>query len=177
MAEGVELRDDAIVLNRFVIGDVDAHVAGEDEEHARRFGWYPARSTPETARAAIESWSDDWDNDGLTRAFAVRTPEGELVGGAQLRFKGEEVAQFAYWIFPAWRRRGFGARAVRLACAYAFSSLGIARVEALVEPDNEPSRALLERVGFVEEGRLRDRGRFGHERRDMVLFSLLPSDL
>ncbi|TMK71162.1 MAG: GNAT family N-acetyltransferase [Actinobacteria bacterium] len=46
-----------------------------------------------------------------------------------------------------------------------------------VMPDNDASRGVLERVGFVEEGRLRNRGRFGSERRDMILFSLLPSDL
>jgi hypothetical protein len=40
-----------------------------------------------------------------------------------------------------------------------------------------PSRGVLRTVGFVEAGTLRERGRLGAERRDMVLFSLLPSDL
>jgi RimJ/RimL family protein N-acetyltransferase len=177
MPDTAELRDDVVILDRFTPADVEAHVAGEDEEHARRFGWHPARSTAETARAAIQRWSDDWENDGMTRAFAARLLDGTLVGGTQLRFKGEEVAQISYWIFPSWRRRGLAARVVRLACEFAFGSLGIERVEALIEPDNDASRRVLDKVGFVEEGRLRNRGRFGDERRDMILFSLLPSDL
>jgi len=47
-----ELRNDGVVLNAHDDGEVAAHVAGEDEETARRFGWWPAYSTEETVRAA-----------------------------------------------------------------------------------------------------------------------------
>jgi RimJ/RimL family protein N-acetyltransferase len=171
------LSDDVVTLDTYTFDDVAAHVAGEDDEHANRFGWYPKRSTAETARAAISDWLDDWEHDGFTRAFAARAAKsGELIGGCQLRFRGEEVAQLSYWVFPSHRRHGHASRIVALACRFAFDSLGIERIEALVEPDNEASRGVLRRSGFVEEGLLRGRGRFGTERRDMVLYSLLPSD-
>jgi hypothetical protein len=47
-----ELRGDRILLNAHADEDAAAHAAGEDEETARRFGWWPARSTEETVRAA-----------------------------------------------------------------------------------------------------------------------------
>ena len=37
-----ELRNDGIILNAHTDSEVAAHVAGEDEETARRFGWWPA---------------------------------------------------------------------------------------------------------------------------------------
>jgi hypothetical protein len=40
-----ELRSDRILLNAHTDEDVAAHVAGEDEETARRFGWWPRHST------------------------------------------------------------------------------------------------------------------------------------
>ena len=39
MATVPELRGDHIILNAHAEQDAAAHVAGEDEETARRFGW------------------------------------------------------------------------------------------------------------------------------------------
>ena len=40
-----ELRNHGIILNAHNDSEIAAHVAGEDEETARRFGWWPAYST------------------------------------------------------------------------------------------------------------------------------------
>jgi hypothetical protein len=40
-----ELRGNRIILTGHTDDDVAAHVAGEDEETARRFGWWPKHST------------------------------------------------------------------------------------------------------------------------------------
>jgi hypothetical protein len=52
--DGRRLTDDVIVLDRHALGDASAHLAGEDDEQARRFGWYPARLTLEGVRRAIQ---------------------------------------------------------------------------------------------------------------------------
>ena len=59
MATVPELRSDHIILNAHHSTEQDAaaHVAGEDEETARRFGWWPERSTEETVRAAYADWA------------------------------------------------------------------------------------------------------------------------
>jgi hypothetical protein len=47
-----ELRNHGVILNAHNDSEIAAHVAGEDDETARRFGWWPAYSTEETVRAA-----------------------------------------------------------------------------------------------------------------------------
>jgi RimJ/RimL family protein N-acetyltransferase len=64
--------DDEVVLTGYGLEDVDDHLAGEDEETARQFGWWPKRSTAEMVAAAFRAWAQDWAHDGPTRAFAVR---------------------------------------------------------------------------------------------------------
>ena len=54
---------------------------------------------------------------------------------------------------------------------------GLARVEALVVPDNVASQRVLEKVGFRREGHLRSYLVFDTERADAFIYSLLPSDL
>lgn len=172
------LSDGVLQLGPFTLDDVKAHLAGEDDEHARRFGWYPQRSTADTVQAAIERWQDQWAQSGPVRAFAARSqPGGGLVGGVELRLGDERVAQISYWVFPHFRRRGHAARMIQLACRHAFDDLDVDRIEAIIEPDNLGSLAAAGTAGFQHEGRLRRRGLFGDERRDMLLLALLPTDL
>ncbi len=50
-------------------------------------------------------------------------------------------------------------------------------MELYVEPDNHASGAVARKAGFVEEGTLRSQGvTLSGERRDMVVYSRLPSD-
>ena len=47
------------------------------------------------------------------------------------------------------------------------------RVEAQVHPDNRASLALLKKLGFVEEGRLREVGYWAGVHHDLLQYSLL----
>jgi len=172
------LSDGVVTLDAFTGADLDDHLAGEDDELARRFGWYPQRSTLESVRAAFERWAEDWRTDGSTRAFAVRDAStGTLVGGFQLRLREKRIGEISYWSNVGYRGRGFATRATRLGCSFAFRELGIDRIEAYVEPDNVASRRVAESAGFREEGLVRARELTMHgERRDMVLYGLLPAD-
>jgi RimJ/RimL family protein N-acetyltransferase len=172
------LSDGLLVLDAFTLRDVAAQVAAEDEEHARRFGWYPEHSTDETVRSAILRWQEEWRSQGCTRTFAARKANGgELVGGCEIRLRNNGLAEMAYWTFPAHRGRGLAVRAVRLASDYAFSQLGVERIELYIEPDNHASRAVARKARFAEEGTLRSQEvTLNGERRDMVVYSRLPSD-
>ena len=51
------LTDGVVTLDEFGPGDVDAHLANEDEEMARRFGWWPQRGGPAACRALASGCS------------------------------------------------------------------------------------------------------------------------
>lgn len=172
------LSDGVVVLDELKLDDLPAHLAGEDEEQARRFGWHPRRSTEETGREAIIRWRDDWMHGGDTRTFAIRLAgSGELAGGLQLRLREKKIAEASYWTFPQHRRRGLATRAMRLASLFAFSELGIDRLELYVEPDNVASHGVARNAGFSKEGQLRARElTVAGERRDMVLYARLATD-
>ena len=171
------LTDGVVALDGHTLDDLGAHLAGEDEEQARRLGWFPASSTEATVRAAILRWQEEWRRGGATRAFAVReAATGKLVGQCEVRLKDAEIGEMSYVVFPRYRGRGFASRAVRLVCAYAFAELGVERMELYIEPDNLASRGVARNAGFVEEGVLREQGKAGVERREMLIYSRLPFD-
>ncbi|MBD0329393.1 MAG: GNAT family N-acetyltransferase [Thermoleophilia bacterium] len=156
-ARGITLSDGVLVLDRLRPEDMEAHLAGEDEEQARRFGWWPRRSGPHQFRALLAADERDWDEGGPRRRFAARAG-GILVGGCELRLRGGGRAEASYWTFPEFRSRGYATRALRLLAEWAFPKQRILRVELHVEPDNAASLAVAARAGFAPTGRRTSEG-------------------
>jgi RimJ/RimL family protein N-acetyltransferase len=71
---------------------------------------------------------------------------------------------------------GYATEGLRLAIAFAFDSIGLTRLEADVDPRNEPSCRLVERVGFRREGLLRQRWHVAGEVTDSAIYGLLRSE-
>src|SRR5436190_20847146 len=147
------LSDGEVVLDGFRLADWPAHLAGDDDEFARRFGWKPGDSRAETVRAAIQRWQRGWQREGRVRAWAVRAA-GRLAGGCELRLREDAIGELSYWTLAGHRGKGYATRAVRLACRHAFAEMAIARIELFIEPDNAASLAVARAAGFTQEGAL-----------------------
>jgi RimJ/RimL family protein N-acetyltransferase len=141
--------DGTIFLTGYGEGDVGDHLQGEDDETARRFGWWPERSTSQTVTAAFRSWAADWATNGPSRTFAVRDRAGVLLGGCQLQRHGDGRWTVSYWTGVAHRRRGVATRALRLLLAHADQE-GATDVDCHVAEDNIASRRAAEAAGFGE---------------------------
>jgi RimJ/RimL family protein N-acetyltransferase len=72
--------------------------------------------------------------------------------------------------------QGLGSEAVAAIVAFAFDTLGLHRIEADVDPRNERSLRLLERLGFRREGLMRERYYINGERQDAVVMGLLHAE-
>src|ERR1700722_2252072 len=107
------LTDGEIVLDGHTLADAEAHLAGEDEEMRRRFE-APGPATLEGTRAAMARWIAARAAGGPMFAYAVRGPEGVLMGGCEVRLLAADRANVSYWMFPAFRGRGYAARALAL---------------------------------------------------------------
>ncbi len=72
--------------------------------------------------------------------------------------------------------QGLGSEAVAAVVAFAFEKLNLHRIEADVDPRNDRSLRLLDRLGFRREGYLRERYYINGERQDAVMMGLLRLD-
>jgi len=72
--------------------------------------------------------------------------------------------------------QGLGSEAVSAAIAFAFQVMGLHRIEADVDPRNERSLRLLDRLGFRREGHLRERYFMNGERQDAVMMAVLRAE-
>lgn len=72
--------------------------------------------------------------------------------------------------------QGLMQEALRAAIGWGFDHMALNRIEAQVHPDNAASIRSVQRLGFVQEGRLRQLGFWGGQFHDMLQFGLLRSD-
>lgn len=118
--------------------------------------------------------------EGRGWAFAiVERGQAEAIGGIGISLRHPPgAAEPGVWVLAEQRNRGTAECATRLLCSWALTTqTGIARIQATVEPWNLASRRVLEKVGFVREGLLRSYASWGDDRQDVLLYSLLRSDL
>ena len=103
---------------------------------------------------------------------------GDLVGviGCQSTAWSESTGRIGYWLAESLQGRGIVTRACRALIEYAFTSLGMGRAEIFCVAANRKSCAIPERLGFLEEGTIRDGERLHDRFVDLVVYGMLCSD-
>ncbi|MDT7834024.1 GNAT family N-acetyltransferase [Aquabacterium sp. OR-4] len=115
---------------------------------------------------------------GAQQRVLQRRADGRVIGSLLL-FKHDEGSrriELGYALARDCWGQGWMREAVQAACAHAFGVLQLRRIEAEVNPDNAASCALLARLGFTLEGRLRQRWTAKGRSYDTNLYGLLDSD-
>ena len=85
-------------------------------------------------------------------------------------------AEIGYDLAPVHWHKGFMTEALRAALQHGFEKMELNRIEAIVYPENTASLRLLERLGFQQEGLLRQSFRQGDKYYDHLLLSLLQDE-
>jgi RimJ/RimL family protein N-acetyltransferase len=117
---------------------------------------------------------------GEGRQLVLASRADGRVLGTLLLFRHDEGSarlEIGYALGRASWGQGLMREAVRGACAHAFEALGIRRIEAEVNPANTASCRLLEALGFVHEGTLRQRWVAKGQTYDTRLYGLLAGEL
>lgn len=139
----------------------------------------PASYTDQAARQFLARQRDRLRQDlGYSLAIAEADTDraiGQI--GLWLRNLDRGHVSIGYWVVPSARGRGAACHALAALARWAFEALPVLRVELYVEPRNLASVHTALGAGFHREGLLRSWQEVGGERRDMIMFSLLPVDL
>lgn len=133
----------------------------------------PLATLDETeAKLARNLAAPDW------RAWAITLAGDDVaIGTMSVHHKRQGgVAEIGYSLAPAYWGQGLACEAVGLMIDYLFDVEGYRRICADTDPENAASNALLTRLGFKIEGRLRAEWETHIGVRDSFIWGLLPGD-
>jgi ribosomal-protein-alanine N-acetyltransferase len=173
------LTTERLQLREIVASDAPALLAiHSDRETMKWFGSDPLVDLEGAGRviagfASMRTLPSPGMRWGIVRADAERG--SALLGtcGVFRWNRGWRTCLTGYELARHAQGQGYMAEALRAVFGWAFDAMAVDRIEAQVHPLNAPSLALLKKLGFVEEGLLREAGLWMGERRDLVQLGLL----
>ncbi len=177
-AEFPVLETERLRLRMVCSGDVTAvfEILG-DEQVTRYYGLEPYTSIDQAVerihvyqqnfrkRRAIRWGITFKDDDWLLGTVGIMNWKPRFFNAAL----GYDLAR-RYW------RQGIMFEALTAVLQYAFTTMQMNRLEAFVMPQNKPSSQLLEKLGFQNEGLMREYGYWGGGFHDLALYSFLKGD-
>ena len=115
------------------------------------------------------------DNQGFSAQIVFRGRVAGQVGYNMIDWVNRSF-EIGYWLAAEFQGRGIMTRSCRALVDYAFRELRFNRVEIKCAVGNARSRAVPERLGFTEEGTLREAERLRDRYVDLVVYSMLAAD-
>ena len=142
------------------------------------WGWSaPARSIQHVA-SQVEEWLAREIAFGRPEALIADSLAGDPIGLVIVRVDRPEARSVELSLLVDADRwgEGFGSDVMETTLEACIAGWGIHRIGVRVEADNERALALYRRLGFTEEGRLRQAAFRDGRHGDVLLFSLLADE-
>ena len=142
------LQTERLTLRPLIPADAEAYAAMR--YHPEVAKWLvPAEGDPAAAaRGSIERFQKSWQD----RRYAPwgLFQDGRLIGHGGLNFVPEFGATEVLWALhpDAWKQ-GYATEMARAALDYGFKELGLTLIFAMTKPDNDPSQAVMRRLGLA----------------------------
>jgi ribosomal-protein-serine acetyltransferase len=168
---GVQLR----LLTELDVSELHALVHANREHLARWLPW-AARQTVADTRSFVRMTRRQYaDNNGFQLAIVQDGRIAGVVGHHSVSWPNRSTT-IGYWLAQDAQGRGTMTAAVRALVGHAFDSWGLNRVEIRAAVDNARSRAVAERLGFRQEGTLREVERVGDRFVDHAVYGMLAAE-
>jgi [ribosomal protein S5]-alanine N-acetyltransferase len=168
-----------LILREIVEADADALLAIHgDAEHMQWFGTAPLVDL-EAAKKVVQvfaGWREQ-ANPGTRWGIQLKGRPG-LIGTCGL-FRWDRAWKRCITGYELSRHqagKGLMREALSAAIDWGWEHMQLNRIEAQVHPRNAASLALVDRLGFVEEGLLREVGFWGGQHHDLIQFALLKRE-
>lgn len=173
----VRIGGERIALREFEERDLDASMAVVGDPDVTVFLSFDTRTREEQAErlAADIARAKTEPRPDYYLAIADRQTD-ELIGFIRIGLGGHRSGELGYALRKDRWRQGYTYEAAQLILAFAFEELGIHRIQAACGPDNLASQAMLRRLGFDYEGRLRDHVFTNGGWRDSLLYSAVSTE-
>jgi ribosomal-protein-alanine N-acetyltransferase len=172
------LQAERLRLRPFDDADADSLFALHSSADVLRYWDAPPWSDHARARLFIAACRQMADEGTGVRLAVVRTDDGTFIGWCGLQRWNPEYrsASLGYCYTDSAWGRGYATEAARELLRWAFATLDLNRVQAEADTRNAASARVLEKLGFVREGTLREDCVVNGEVSDSWIYGLIRRD-
>jgi len=173
-----ELRSERLNLRQVLESDIDEVCELRSDEETMRYIPRHLAQTREHALEHIHQINQEIDTNKSINWGISLAGSDKLIGLIGLvRIKASSHrAEIGYILHQNYRGRGIMTEALGTILNYAFNTLDFNSVIAVIDPNNESSKKLLERNRFKKEAHLRENILYQGEFRDTAIYGLLKKE-
>ena len=174
---GVRLTGDKVRLREFQADDLDDSDAILGDDRVTRWLSFDSRTREQQAEVLAGALERAKHTPRTEYYLAVTThTDDRLIGFVRLGLSGVQAAKLGGAVAAPHWGHGYALDAARTIISFGFTTLGLHRISAAIGPDNAASIAIVTKLGFTHEGRLRDHVFTNGAWRDSILYSLLAHE-
>jgi len=173
------LRSERVILREMQEKDwIDVHKYASQEKVCQYQPWGP--NSEEESEGFVKQVLVDAKKEPRSRfVFAIILKEsGEMIGAGEFNIRDytNRAGEIAYIVNPKFWGKGFATEVTKLLIAYGINDLNLHRIFATCDPRNIGSLRVLEKVGMIKEGRIREDLWIKDGWRDSLLYSILEQE-
>lgn len=171
-----EIETDNLWLREILAEDAsDLLRVFRNEEVTRHYDLYPMHDMSEAAEL-VDFFAESFELERGIRWGIARKADNVLIGSCGYVWLRTHRGEIGYELRHDCWGQGIMAEALNTIIKFGFTELGLNRIEALVMVENLASAGLLRKLGFTEEGVLREHDFFKGKFHDMRCFALLQRE-
>lgn len=169
------LKTDRLTLRRLDLNDLKPMYTMCTHPEVMKYIPVSLTQSEEDVKEYIHSIDKRMDSKECINWVITLKETGEMIGTIGFyRMKLEHYrAETGYMTLPQFNGKGYVTEALAATINYAFSTMKLHSIEALVNPENIGSIKVLEKCGFKKEGHIKDNWFFNGEFLDTVIYSKL----
>lgn len=172
------LTTDRLLLRRITEADVQEFYWLRNSEEVMKYIQLPKLVSVEKAKERIKTLNEGTLKNEIINWAITLKGEQNLIGW--ILYKNIDLinhrAEVGYLLHPDYWRKGIIQEAMNCVLDFGFTTLNFHSIEAMVNPENEASIALLEKFGFIKEGHFKENFYFEGQFLDTAVYSLLKSN-
>ena len=175
----VRLETDRLILRKFNMDDAEAMFRNwASDPVVTEYMTWPPHASVDVSRQVLDMWIKSYAKpDGYQWAIELKSV-GEPIGSINVVRMNENIdeCELGWCIGSHWWGQGIMAEAASAVVKYLFEVVGANRVAARHAVGNEKSGRVMQKIGMVKEGVLRQSDRSNHGISDCVQYSILASE-
>ena len=172
------LETSRLLLRSLDAGDAAGVLSVYSDPQVTQFSEMVTLATTLQASQVIKRFQVECEQDTGIRWAIVRKTDPRCIGTCGLVWHRQNFSAYlSYDLAREFWNQGFATEALRPVIHFGFATMGLNRLSATTIPANAASMRVLQKLGFQEEGILRQWAFWKGQFQDLRCFSLLRTDL
>jgi len=174
-----ELETERLILRRLTINDIESvyNNWANDDDVTHYLSW-PTHRDINVTKNVLENWIQNYSEDDFYQWGIVVKDINEPIGTISVVDKDDDIKMvvIGYCIGKQWWNKGITSEALNAVIKFFFDEVGVNRIEARHDPNNQNSGKVMIKCGMKYEGRLRQAHKNNTGICDHIVYGILAED-